>query len=71
VRVTLLKPGIVESEFQGVAGYTAENFFKGVEKFGTLLKPEDVARAVVFLAAQPAGVHVCELVIRPTGQDYP
>jgi NADP-dependent 3-hydroxy acid dehydrogenase YdfG len=71
VRVTLIKPGIVESEFQEVAGYTSENFYKGVARFGTLLKPEDVARAVVFVVAQPAGVHVAEVVIRPTRQDYP
>jgi NADP-dependent 3-hydroxy acid dehydrogenase YdfG len=71
VRVTLIKPGIVESEFQGVAGYTSENFYKMVSRYGVLLKPEDVARAVVFVVAQPIGVHIQELVIRPTGQDYP
>ncbi len=71
VRVTLIKPGIVESEFQTVAGYTSENFYKSVSRYGALLKPQDVARAVVFVVAQPPGVHVHELVIRPTGQDYP
>jgi NADP-dependent 3-hydroxy acid dehydrogenase YdfG len=71
VRVTLVLPGVVESEFQGVAGYTPENFFKGVAKFGALLKPEDVARAIAFVVSQPANVHINELVIRPTGQDYP
>jgi NADP-dependent 3-hydroxy acid dehydrogenase YdfG len=71
VRVTLIKPAIVESEFQGVAGYTPENFFKSIARFGPLLKPDDVARAVVFVVTQPPSVHVNELVIRPTGQDYP
>ena len=71
VRVTTILPGIVLSEFQGVAGYTAENFFKGVERFGRLLEPRDVAEAIGFVVTRPAGVHVNELVIRPTGQDYP
>jgi NADP-dependent 3-hydroxy acid dehydrogenase YdfG len=71
VRVTLLRPGIVESEFQSVAGYTPENFYKSIERFGTLLKPEDVAEAVTFIVSRPPSVHVNELVIRPTKQDYP
>jgi NADP-dependent 3-hydroxy acid dehydrogenase YdfG len=71
VRVTTLMPGIVISEFQEVAGYTPENFFKGVEKYGTLLKPEDVAETIRFIVSQPAHVHLNEVVIRPTGQDYP
>ena len=71
VRVTLIKPGIVESEFQEVAGYTPENFFKGAARFGKLLSPEDVAEAVVFVVSRPAHVHVNDVVIRPTGQDYP
>ena len=71
VRVTLLKPGIVETEFQGVAGYTPENFFKGVERFGRLLNPDDIAETILFALSRPPGVHVNEIVIRPTGQDYP
>ncbi len=71
VRVTVIKPAIVTSEFQEVAGYTYENFGKGVERFGKLLEPGDVARAIVFVVSQPANVHVSELVVRPTGQDYP
>ncbi len=71
VRVTTIMPGIVVSEFQAVAGYTAENFGKGVAKFGQLLEPVDIARAIAFVVAQPQHVHINELVIRPTGQDYP
>jgi len=71
VRVTLMLPGIVETEFQGVAGYTPENFYKGIARFGKLLKAEDIAEAILFVVTRPAGVHVNELVIRPTGQDYP
>ena len=71
VRVTVIKPGIVESEFQEVAGYDAENFGKTVEKFGAMLQPEDVARSIRFVVEQPPNVHINDLVIRPVGQDYP
>ena len=71
VRVTTIKPGIVESEFQEVAGYTYENFNKSIARFGKVLSAEDVARAIGFVVGQPQHVHISELVIRPTGQDYP
>ena len=71
VRVTTIKPAIVLSEFQAVAGYDQDNFYKTVGKFGQLLDPADVARTVGFVLSQPPHVHINELVIRPTGQDYP
>ena len=71
VRVTVVKPGIVESEFQEVAGYDQENFGQAVARFGPMLQPEDVARSIRFVVEQPPNVHVNDLVIRPVGQDYP
>ena len=71
VRVTTVKPGIVESEFQEAAGYTYENFTKSIARFGKVLSAEDVARSISFIVSQPPHVHINELVIRPTGQDYP
>ena len=71
VRVTTIKPGVVESEFQDVAGYDQETFGQAVAKFGPMLQPEDVARSIRFVVTQPANVHVNDLVIRPVGQDYP
>lgn len=71
IRVTLIEPGIVRSEFQGVAGYDPESFGALMEKFSPVLAPEDVARTVGFIVSQPAGVHVNDVVIRPTRQDYP
>lgn len=71
VRVTTIKPAIVISEFQDAAGYTPENFGKGIARFGKLLEPADVARSIAFVLAQPPHVHINELVIRPVGQDYP
>jgi NADP-dependent 3-hydroxy acid dehydrogenase YdfG len=70
VRVTTIKPGVVISEFQEVAGYGPE-FAKTVEKFGKCLEPADVARVIRFVVEQPGAVHLNEIVVRPTGQDYP
>ena len=71
VRVTTIKPGIVASEFQEVAGYDHATFGSVVEKYGEALKPGDVARCVGFAAGLPANVHLNTLTVRPVGQDYP
>jgi NADP-dependent 3-hydroxy acid dehydrogenase YdfG len=71
VRVTTIKPGIVVSEFQDVAGYNEENFGKSARRFGKLLDAVDVARTIAFAVSQPPHVHLNEIVIRPTAQDYP
>jgi NADP-dependent 3-hydroxy acid dehydrogenase YdfG len=71
VRVSVVLPGVVVSEFQGVAGYDAENFGKSVARYGKLLEPEAVARAIAWILSQPPHVNVSELVVRGTGQDYP
>ncbi len=71
VRVTLIAPGIVLSEFQEMAGYTPDLVEGFKDKFDPLLEPDDVARLVSFVVSQPAGVHACDIVIRPTRQDYP
>jgi len=54
-----------------VAGYTRENFGKTVEAYGKVLEPQDIANGVAWLLAQPPHVHVSEIMIRPTGQNYP
>lgn len=71
VRVTLVEPGFVVSEFQRVAGYEDEWFKGRVEALGPMLEPADVARMIGFIAAQPAHVHVSDVLIRPTRQEYP
>ena len=71
VRVTTIKPGIVASEFQEVAGYDHATFGSVVEKYGEALNPGDVARCVGFAAGLPANVHLNTLTVRPVGQDYP
>lgn len=71
IRVTLVEPGFVVSEFQGVAGYKPEWFQGVVEKIGPVLQPDDVARSVAFVLGQPAHVSVSDFIVRPTRQDYP
>ncbi len=71
VRVSLVMPGIVVSGFQQVAGYNEENFGKSVAAYGELLEPQPIADGIVWLLGQPPHVNVSELMIRPTGQNYP
>ncbi len=71
VRVSLVMPGIVVSEFQNVAGYDEENFGKGIAHFGKLLEPQAIAEGIHWLLTLPPHVNVNEIMIRPTGQSYP
>lgn len=71
VRVTLVEPGIVLSGFQAVAGYDDKMLDTFDEKFGPLLIGEDVANAIHYIVTQPPHVHVSDIMIRPTRQDYP
>ncbi len=57
VRVTVVQPGLV------AAGTIAADRADDPK-----LTPADVARAVMYALAQPPGVDVNEIVIRPTGQ---
>lgn len=71
IRVSLIEPGIVKSEFQDSAGYDPEGFGKVMERVGPVIVPEDIARTIGFIVTQPAHVHVSDALIRPTRQDYP
>lgn len=56
VRVTLIEPGMVDTPFFDSRPAAA-------------LRPEDVARAVMYAVSQPPEVDVNEILIRPTAQD--
>jgi NADP-dependent 3-hydroxy acid dehydrogenase YdfG len=71
VRVSLVMPGIVVSEFQQVAGYDEKNFGTSVAQFGQLLEPQNIADGIQWLLTLPPHVNVSEIMIRPTGQGYP
>lgn len=71
VRVSLVMPGLVLSGFQAVAGYSGEMVDSLEEKFGPLPASGDIANAISQIVAQPPHVHISDIVVRPTCQDYP
>jgi len=71
LRVSLVEPGVVLSGFQAVAGYNDEMLNGFIEKFGPLLRGEDVANAIHYVVTQPPHVHISDIIVRPTRQDYP
>jgi NADP-dependent 3-hydroxy acid dehydrogenase YdfG len=71
VRVSLVEPGIVVSGFQDAAGYDDDIVRSFDDKFGPLLHGEDVANAIQYVVSQPPHVHISDIMVRPTRQDYP
>ncbi len=71
VRVSLVEPGIVISGFQAGAGYSDDMVKTFHEKFGPLLHGGDIANAIHFVVSQPPHVHISDIMVRPTRQDYP
>ena len=71
IRVSLVEPGIVVSGFQDAAGYSDDLVHNFEDKFGPLLHGEDVANSIHFIVSQPPHVHVSNIMVRPTRQDYP
>lgn len=71
VRVSLLEPGIVISGFQAGAGYSDDMVAGFEERFGPLLAGDDVANAIHLIISQPPHIHLSDIMIRPTRQDYP
>lgn len=71
IRVSLIEPGIVRSEFQAGAGYDPVSFGQFMDSISPVLAPEDIARVILFIAGQPAGVHINDVMVRPTRQEYP
>lgn len=71
VRVSLVEPGVVLSGFQAAAGYTDEMVNSFQKNFGPLLIGDDIANAIHHIVSQPPHVHISDIVVRPTRQDYP
>lgn len=68
VRVTNIKPGLVETNFSNIrfSGDTqrARNVYKGIEP----LKGEDIADVVLYAASAPAHVQIAEVLVLATHQ---
>ena len=71
VRVSLVEPGFVLSGFQAGAGYTDKMVQSFEDKFGPLLVGDDVANAIHYIVTQPPHVHISDIIVRPTREDYP
>lgn len=71
IRATLVEPGLVLSGFQDGAGYSVEQVNQFKERFGPMLIGEDIAEAIHFILSRRPHVHVSDILIRPTRQDYP
>ena len=70
VRTTIISPGAVETEL--VKGTSVPEVAVGVKEFyeANQIKPDAVARAIVYAIEQPADVDINEILIRPTLQEF-
>ena len=69
IRVTLVSPGVVESELaESISDSGARDAMREFRKVA--IKPEAIARAIGFAIDQPADVDVSELIVRPTASPY-
>nr|WP_288466815.1 SDR family oxidoreductase [uncultured Pseudomonas sp.] len=65
IRVTLVSPGVVESELaDSISDKGARDAMREFRKVA--ISPAAIARAVAYAIEQPADVDVSELVVRPT-----
>lgn len=69
IRVTLVSPGVVESELaDSITDSLASDTMREFRKVA--IKPEAIARAIAFAIEQPADVDVSEMIVRPTASPY-
>jgi clavulanate-9-aldehyde reducatase len=70
IRVTTVAPGFVETELQGHNRnpVVQSAMARTREQIGAVLRPEDIADAIVHAVTRPPHVCVNEVVVRPTGQ---
>ncbi|MRW91782.1 SDR family NAD(P)-dependent oxidoreductase [Duganella sp. FT80W] len=69
VRVSLIEPGITETELQGHWTFQgAKDWIANAAENMAFLQPQDVAEVVGFLADQPKHVNLQQVVVMPTGQ---
>lgn len=71
IRVSLVEPGVVRTEFH-VTGKYGENFYdEWADNNGPLIDSDDVARLITFIVSQPPHVHLHDAAIRSVFQEYP
>lgn len=69
IRVTLISPGVVETELgSDITDDASKGFLQELRK--TALTSDAIARAVLYAIAQPADVDVNEIIVRPTASAF-
>lgn len=68
IRVTEIRPGMVETEFSVVRFHGDKERADGVYRGLKPLTGDDVAEAIVWAAMQPDHVNISEIVLTPTAQ---
>nr|WP_298108229.1 SDR family oxidoreductase [uncultured Pseudomonas sp.] len=69
IRVTLVSPGVVESELaESISDAQSREMMREFRKIS--ITPDAIARAVAYAVEQPADVDVSELIVRPTASPY-
>lgn len=69
IRVTLVSPGVVESELaDSISDPTGREEMRSFRRIS--IKPDAIARAIEFAIQQPADVDVSEMIVRPTASPY-
>ncbi len=68
VKVSVINPGLVETEFSVVRFKGDEERAKKVYEGFQPLKPEDIADVILFAVTRPWHVNISDLIILPTAQ---
>ena len=69
IRVTLVSPGVVESELaESISDESSREAMKAFRKVA--ITPDAIARAIAYAVEQPADVDVSELIVRPTASPF-
>lgn len=67
VRVTIVSPGVVESELaDSISDTSARELMKEYRRIA--LSPDAIARAIAYAIEQPADVDVSEMIVRPASK---
>lgn len=69
IRVTVITPGVVESDLaESITDTAAKQMMNEFRRIS--IKPDAIARAIAFAVEQPADVDVSEMIVRPTASDF-